>query len=78
MRLIQVPIYKFNELSKESQEKVIEKHYAFLVNTAYTTDTKEDIEAREQTTREDVIESININEYEFYADGALIPVEFYN
>ena len=77
MREIKIPVYKLKELKDNIRDNVIQDHLDFLINTAYTTDTKEDIEARRLYTEEEAIESININEYEYFENGELIPVNQY-
>ena len=73
---IALNIYTLNELMAESRELAIEEHRDFLVSV-YSDDmydeslemTQEKYE--EELTEEEVVESIEINDYRFYSNGIM-------
>jgi hypothetical protein len=77
MKTLTVNVYELSELSEKSRAKAIAEHWLFLSETEYTTDTPEDIEYRNNLTEQDVIESIEINEYMFFENGDLISNQDY-
>ena len=60
MKTVSINLYKFEELNKEAQEKAIQEHADFLLETD-----------REEFEREDIIDNIIVNEYYFFEDGEL-------
>ena len=68
MNEIKIKLYKFNELTKDSQEKAIRDHLDFLLSTD---DEQLYKNLSFDALTEVVIESILINEYYFYFNGEL-------
>ena len=66
MKQVMINLYDFDELSSIAQEKAIEEHQLFLADIMH-----------ELYPIEQVIESIRINEYLFYADGELAQITHY-
>ena len=77
MRQIKVNVYRLDELKEETREKAINDHWDFLQDVSCTNDLPEDIEYRGNLTKEEIIYLIDINEYEFFENGELIPVKYY-
>ena len=66
-------LYEFEELSLEAQDKAVSNHVEmdkmqtpwFIGSCIY------------EYHKEDIIETIKANEYLFFEDGELIPVDYY-
>jgi hypothetical protein len=65
MKTVTINLYSFDELSNKAKQIAIEEHNDFLRSEG------------EIRTREEVEESILINEYFFYSNGQLAPTVKY-
>ena len=65
MKTIKIKIYQFPELNKKAQQIAIEEHNDFLRDEGLT------------YTREEVKDSILVNEYYFYSNGQLATTVTY-
>ncbi len=77
MKSLEIQVFSFDELEECSQISALTEHLYFLMNTAYTTDTEEEIEEREHWDLDDAKESIYLNEYLYFKNGDLIPSDQY-
>ena len=79
MKAIEIKLYKFNELSEEAKEKAIDEHKVFLDSILFDFQDEEGEMQEEYIdhTEEQVIESIEINEYLFFSDGKLANTTTY-
>lgn len=68
MKRVIISLYSFNELTAEAQEKAINEQAIFLTETN---------EEYENITREEVINSILINDYLFFEDGEMAHITHY-
>ncbi len=59
---VTITLYSFNELTEKAKQKAIEEHATFLTET---------YEEYQDISREDVIESIEANNYIFFEDGSI-------
>jgi len=84
-------LYKFDELSKEAQDKAINDHINFEIETMDVNNPyyhcAEEMD-RMQTPwflgeciyehhKDEIVETIRINKYLFFEDGELIPTDYY-
>jgi len=77
MKTVKINLYQFSELSEEAQQKAISEHENFLFSVGYEVEN----EVGELVTiypdemeENEVIESIESNEYYFFASGELANV----
>ncbi len=91
MRTATIDLYKFDELNEEAQEKAICEHIEFEIevmdrHSPYY-ECAEEMD-RMQTPwflgqvifekhKQDIIDNITLNEYLFFDDGNLIPLDYY-
>lgn len=78
MRIIKMPVYKLQELEEKAKDKAIQSHIDFVTSTFYNNEGIEEQTYRDNFNEKQAIEEINMNEYEFFADGELIPIEYYS
>ncbi len=71
MKTLFINLYSFSELSKGSQNKAFNNHLEFLNSLQNTCNEFENL------TRSDVIDSIEMNDYLFFADGEIAPCTTY-
>lgn len=80
MKTIEIKLYSFSELDKEAQEKALIAHANFLISTPVSVKNEDgelEDEYQDEYSREDVIESITVNDYLFYNDGEMASVTHY-
>lgn len=73
MKTANINIYSFNELSNEAKQKAIYEHGVFLDSfpIEYENEDGEMINEYIEHTENDIIESIEANEYLFFKDGTM-------
>lgn len=71
MKQATINLYSFSELSDEAKRKALDEHLEFLNSFQNTVNEFENI------TDEDVVESIEINDYLFFFSGELAPCTCY-
>lgn len=78
MKTAIINLYSFNELSEKSKEKAVTEHLDFLDSMPEEFEEEEGIIKKyiEHSTQE-AVDSIETNEYLFYADGELAHVVQY-
>ena len=71
MKQVLINLYEIHELSPKAKERAISDHYDFLASEGMECENEDGELVVEDydPTDEEVIESIEINEYMFYADG---------
>jgi len=77
MKTVTINLYSFNELSEQAKEKAIYEHETFLLSIGQECENEHgEMEAifTDSIERSEVIESIEANEYYFFADGDLAQV----
>ena len=80
MKTAKINLYQFSELSEEAKQKAIFEHENFLLSIGIEQEDEEGetaIEYPEEITDSEVIESIEANEYYFFASGELADVVQY-
>ena len=84
-------LYEFNELSKEAQDKAMNHHINFEIETMDEDSPyyhcAEEMDKMQtpwflgeylyECHKDDFIETIKANEYLFFENGTLIPVDYY-
>ncbi len=75
MKTAKINLYSFSELNEEAQEKAIFEHRNFLDEIGETLENEygEMVTEYYEHSKEDVIKSIEINEYWYYYNGELAP-----
>jgi hypothetical protein len=72
MRYLQIPVYEFKELNEKAKRRAIEDQRQFACDT-FCYDSDQELSADDQweeiNTDEYLIDSIEINHYEFFEDG---------
>lgn len=73
MKTIKINLYKFEELSKEAQDRAVVQHKMFLDGQPIECENEDGTMGEEyhEYEEEEVIDSIEANEYYFFADGVL-------
>ena len=74
MKQVTINLYSFSELSEEAKEKAIFEHADFLQSIGQEVEDEDGnlvTEYGHEISREEVIESIDANDYIFFADGDL-------
>jgi len=75
MKTIQteIKLYSYDELKGDSKEKAFESHFNFLCDnpTEYENEMGEMVYSEEEPIKEDVEDSIRINEYWFFENGEM-------
>ena len=73
MKTVKVNLYSFNELSDKAREKAILEHQDFLDSQPeeYENEAGELVSEYIEHTEQETIESIEMNDYTFFADGEL-------
>lgn len=74
MKTVTINIYQFSELSETAQMLAIEEHREFLNSQGQEHEDENGEMVTDydyENTDEDVINSIELNEYYFYSDGEL-------
>ena len=76
MKNAQINLYSFNELSETAKQRAIYEHQSFLdfMPIEYENEEGEMINEWHEHSEEETIESIEINEYLFFADGKMANV----
>ena len=72
MKTVSINLYSFNELSNEAKEKAIFEHADFLQSIGQEVENEAGelvTEYADEIDRAEVIDSIECNEYLFFADG---------
>lgn len=80
MKTVQINLYQFSELSEKAQQKAIYQHADFLLSEGLEVENEEgqiEITYPHEIEDNDVIESIEANEYYFFASGDLATVVKY-
>lgn len=65
MKTVNINLYSFSELSKEAQNKAVNKHLAFMEMNRH------EWEEGDEFTEDYAIENIEMNDYLFFKDGSL-------
>lgn len=74
MKTVTINIYQFSELPKEGQQKAIDEHGSFLDGEGieYENENGEMVTDYDYVhTEQDIIDSIEANEYYFYFNGEM-------
>lgn len=76
MKKVQITLYEFQELKESAKEVAIEEHGDFLdsLPVVYENDSGKTIKEYVIHEKEDIISSIEANEYLFFADGKMANV----
>lgn len=76
MKNVQINLYSFSELSETAQQKAVFEHQDFLDSVPIECENEEGEMVNEwhEHSEAEAIESIEINEYLFFADGSLANV----
>ena len=77
--IVQIQLFQFNELNDEASTKAVNDHYYFLAEMGqeYENENGEMITEYYDPSEEEVINSIEINDYYFYNNGELANVTNY-
>ena len=79
MRKVEISLYSFDELNGQAKDRAIADHIGFLDSLPEEFEDADGIMCSEyiEHTEEQAIESIQANEYLFFADGTLANVTQY-
>ncbi len=76
MKTVTINLYSFDELPANAKERALIDHANFLISVPDINELDEQ-EYRDEYDREEVEESIRINEYLFFWDGELASITHY-
>ena len=74
MKQVTINLYSFNELSEQAKQKAINEHMDFLLNEGEMQENEAGVLETvyyDEIPENEVIESIEANDYVFFQDGSL-------